>query len=345
MVTKRVSKATSVVSVSIQDRLAVLEKIWHWHVTRPGKLLLIRPRIPGDGYTEIGSNNWAADVKQKAIDEGWTVIDLNANNATRENIEASITDDRPDLIIHYDHGSTFTMWGQESNALEAGLDELNIGLATGRIVSTVSCYTAAGLGPAAIGDGVVAYLGYTEPHAFWTGFENDFGPAANAANYALLECKTVQESFDIGWAAYDALYVDLLGRGGFAATHVAPTALHDRDCFAMLGSSTAVACPRSLTVHCYAIPDNVVPCRYGIPRMTVCKGLPIFRCNAGLPDSVISICAAMPDLNMCAAGPPLRIREIIEDYPRDLMLVDIDKIPQDMRKAFTQMMERMGSEK
>jgi hypothetical protein len=63
MVTKGF-KARHVAS-SIQDRLSVLEKIWHWHVTVPGKLLMIRP-VSRRRLSEIGSNDLAADVKQKA---------------------------------------------------------------------------------------------------------------------------------------------------------------------------------------------------------------------------------------------------------------------------------------
>ena len=181
------------------------------------------------------------------------------------------------LVIHYDHGSAFTLWGQENNALEAGLDEQNIDTISGRILSTVSCLSASGLGPAAIGEGATSYLGYTDLHSFWTGYEDEFGEAANAANFALLECKTLQQAFDIGWAAYDDLYNDLLAQGGFAANFVAPTALHDRDCFALLGSTTAMACPKWFL------------CTWGNPdwREPICRGLPQIPplCPSALPDA------------------------------------------------------------
>jgi hypothetical protein len=47
---------------------------------------------------------------------------------------------------------------------------------------------------------------------------------------------------------------------------------------------------------------------------------------------------------MCAAGPPLRFRDIIRNYPRDLVLIDLDKVPRDMRKAFENMIERIKRE-
>lgn len=329
----------------VSTRVSVLEQLWHLQVSRPGKLLLIRPRVPGDAYTEIGSNNWAADVKQKALDEGWTVHDLHANDATRQKIEDAINADHPDLIIHYDHGSNMTMWGQKNNALEAGLDDSNIALASGRIVSTVSCLSAAGLGPTGIGVGVTAYMGYTDLHSFWTGYEDDFGEAANAANYALLECKTMQEAFDEGWAAYDQLYGDLLALGGFAANFVAPTALHDRDCFALLGSTSAVACPAGLLCR-PGLPGTEIHCVRGGPDMAV------VHCRVGQPDMAMELCHAAPDLllcghgpDMCAAGPPLIVREVLTDYPYDLVIVDMDKVPPRMQKSFRQMIEQMRLER
>jgi hypothetical protein len=200
------------------------------------------------------------------------------------------------------------------------------------------------LGPAGIAEGVTAYLGYTDLHGFWEGYQDEFGEAANAANYALLECKTMQQAFDIGWAAYDQLYNDLLALGGFAANFVAPTALHDRDCFALLGSTDAVACPAGL--HCVpGLPDQMVHCRIGMPDMVV-------YCRPGLPDTALPLCKAIPDMvlcargpDMCTAGPPLIVQEVIRDYPYDLVIVDMAKVPTHLRKPFRQMIDQMRRER
>jgi len=346
------------IDMDLTARIAQLESIWHLLQPRPGKLLLIRPLIPGDDYTQLGSHIWAGQVKQKALAEGWTVVDLDANGATRAAIESAITNEKPDLIIHYDHGSTFTQCGQESNALIDGLDTGNIHLATGKVASTVSCDTAAGLGPAAVAAGVRAYLGYTEHHTFVIGWAQDFGDAANAANFALLECKTVQQAFDEGWAAYDLLYNNLLAAGGTAAAYAAPWALHDRDCFALLGTSSAVACPGGLKVCavggpfmevtiCARQPDfSVLHCSLGNPDLSY------IQCKPGLPDMVdLVLCKAAPDQvlcghgpDMCTAGPPLIIREILEDYPYNKVLIDMDKVPEDLQKPFREMLDRMRRE-
>ena len=288
------------------------------------KLLLIRPRIPGDDYTELGSYDWAGLVKQKALDLGWVVTDLGGNDATRENVESKINEVKPNLIIHYDHGSTFTLWGQEADSLEPAIDSANVGRLANRITSTVSCSSAGGLGPLAITNGATSYLGYDEHHVFVSGYQDKFGEASNAANYALLECKTVEEAYQAGIAAYNDLYNDLMSTGDFFA---AGWVLHDRDCFVMLGSSDVNACPAVL-LHCRTgLPDSPIEihCRTGLPDSMV------IRCRTGLPDSMI-LCKAGPYIiEKCAAGPTIEL--------------DIDRIPKQFKKPLTQLLDRVKMEK
>jgi hypothetical protein len=366
-----------VMTDEMKESLAKLTKV-PWWLTCKKRLLLIRPRVPGDNYTNLGSYVWAEDVKTKALAEGWEVKDLGINDATREKIEDALTNWNPALVIHYDHGSSYTMWGQEANALEPGIDTGNVAMASGHVVSTVSCLTAGGLGPDAITKGIVAYIGYTDLHTFWTNFPTEFGAAANAANFALLECKTVQEAFDLSWAAYDDLYNDLMASGHALE---ASAALHDRDCLALLGTTTAVACPscacHSLPIfHCVSgLPDSA-HCKTGLPDSGVCKfgnplhcvkGLPDVLCKYGSPYVVCKLglpgfspeCKALPDAVLCKtggpvsticgkgpdgclAGPPLRIKDIYIDYPDDIFVIDRQKIPQSMQKAFDAMIRKIA---
>lgn len=291
------------------------------------KLLLIRPRKPGDAYTELGSYDWAGLVKQRALDLGWVVTDLAINDATRENVESKINEVKPTLIMHYDHGGTFTLWGQEANSLEPAIDSANVGLLANRITSTVSCKSADGLGPLAITNGATSYLGYDENHAFVIGYQDRFGEASNAANYALLECKTVEEAYQAGIAAYNDLYNDLIATGDiFAANWV----LHDRDCFVLLGSTDANACPPALILHCRTgLPDSIIRCKVGLPDSMI-----EFHCKVGLPDSMIEWeCRAGPNviIDKCAAGPT------IELVP--------ERIPQQFKKPLMQLLDQIRMEK
>jgi hypothetical protein len=239
------------------------------------------------------------------------------------------------------------------------------------------------LGPSAITQGVISYVGYTEPHSFWTHRVAEFGKASNAANLTLLEGGTAQDAFDAGWAAYDLLYQNLLTAGDLLA---AATALHDRDCLTLLGSASSKApplcsCPFTLPLHCrWGLPDRRC---WGQPLWCFalpypCKAMPIVECKPALPTTYCKLSApmtecgysnplivckqGMPAEDLCAlglpgtppvcgkgpdgcqAGPPLVLQDIITDFPEDIVIVDRAKIPPAMRKAFDNMIVQMQRE-
>lgn len=219
--------------------LAINKLIKLWWTTR--NALLIRPKLPNDNYTEKFSFPAAELVKNRANSEGWSITDLQANDANRVKITQTINSTPVDFVVHYDHGSDFTMWGQKNNAFDPAIDNANVNLLTHRAASTVSCDTAAGLGPLAISVGAHAYLGYDEPHWVSLKWLKEFTEAANAANYALLEGKTYQEAFDIGYAMYTQKYQQLVAAPDSVA---ASLMLYDRDHFRLLGDPNAKAIGR-----------------------------------------------------------------------------------------------------
>jgi hypothetical protein len=202
------------------------------------KLLIIRPNVPGDNYTASFSYYAAGQVKTKAIAEGWTVTDLTANNTNRANVETTINSVKPDFIIHYDHGSSYTLYGQNSNLITPAIDSANVDLLSKRAVSTVSCESADGLGPLAISSGEAkAYLGYDDLHWVHLWYLDKFTEASNAANYALLEGKTYQQAYDLAIQKYTEKYNELAPLDASAAGLM----LHDRDHLQLLGDPNAKA--------------------------------------------------------------------------------------------------------
>jgi hypothetical protein len=177
----------------ILDRLSP-SKFIKWRFKASKKLLIIRSNVPGDNYTTRFSYLAGEKVKTKALAEGWTVTDLQANNTNRANVEQTIRNVNPDFIIHFDHGSQYALYGQDANAIVAVLDAANTELFDGKAVSTVSCESALGLGPLAVDSNAKAYLGYDDLHWVHLWYIDDFIEASNAANYALLEGKTYQQA-------------------------------------------------------------------------------------------------------------------------------------------------------
>jgi hypothetical protein len=220
----------------IMERLSYSNLIkWRFGVSK--KLLIIRPNVPGDNYTSMFSYQAAEQVKTKAIAEGWTVTDLQANNTNRANVEQTINSVNPDFIIHYDHGSSYALYGQNNNAITAVLDAANVSLFDGKAASTVSCESALGLGPLAIDSNAKAYLGYDELHWVHLWYVNKIIEASNAANYALLEGKTYQQAYDLAIQKYNEKYNELAPVDASAAGLM----LHDRDHLQVLGNASAKA--------------------------------------------------------------------------------------------------------
>jgi hypothetical protein len=171
------------------------------------KALIIRPTLPADYYIKKFTNPAAKLVKNKARTEGWRVKELVGNKASEVNVTDQLTKRRIDFVIHYDHGDLDVMGGQNNNKIEpviynGGVNN-NVTLLSGKTASSVSCSNARGLGPEAIHKGAIAYLGYDDDHWVVYKFIDKFIAAANAANYALLEGKTFQEAYQIGYDAYD----------------------------------------------------------------------------------------------------------------------------------------------
>jgi hypothetical protein len=221
----------------ISSMIAISKLLVRWKIVTSKKLLIIRPNCPGDNYTTLFSFPSAGLVKNKAVAEGWTVTDLQGNNTNRANVETNINTVKPDYIIHYDHGSDFTLYGQNANAITPAIDDANVNLLSGRAVSTVSCESATGLGPLAIASTAKAYLGYDDLHWVHLWYLDKFEEASNAANYALLEGKTFQEAYDIAYAKYTEKWAELVGTDPGAAALL----LHDRDHLTLLGNPAARA--------------------------------------------------------------------------------------------------------
>jgi len=171
-------------------------------------LLLIRPRIPNDDYTNNFSFPASSPIARIARAQGWKVKELKENKANRVNVQNIISNTHPDFIIHYDHGGSAGLFGQSNNKSECILDDSNVNILDSAVVSTVSCSSACanGFGEKAVranGRSQKAYLGYSQPvfadtYPGGQSYLHYFANAANAANVALLEGKDFGYAYTIG---------------------------------------------------------------------------------------------------------------------------------------------------
>jgi hypothetical protein len=202
------------------------------------KLLIIRPKTPGDDWTSKFTFDASCKIAHEAKQKGWQVTELERNDANRTMVENCIRKEKPDLIIHYGHGWHDRLWGQRNNEKEAVLSivlfDENVGLLSSSVISTVSCLSACWLGfgerAVEVNRSAKVYLGYDIPICCNYDYQEYFARAANAANFALLEGKTFQEAKDIGYKQYTAEYNKLLALNDpYVQVFVAPFMLLNRD--------------------------------------------------------------------------------------------------------------------
>ncbi len=163
-------------------------------------IVLLRPSKIGDP-TEY-TYQWAEDMVKLMRSYGYTVIDIQKNDVTYENVSKSIQYYNPRLVVTYSHGCPTSIQGQKECVITRSFDinelvnlpnfkqiiqpliyqtgcintcktlpdicnplctnDTNVQLLKGAIVYTVACYSAAQLGKCAVKAGTDAYIGFQD---------------------------------------------------------------------------------------------------------------------------------------------------------------------------------------
>jgi len=207
-------------------------------------ILLVAPHHTSPDYTDYsvqGADDFFAFANPIA-----TVKYLRDAQATRANVEKELRDFNPRLVVHYDHGSTNAVYGENAvNSPQAVLDTANADKLKLRVMSTVSCLSAAGLGPTAVGNGCTSYVGYNDLHWIVTSTHMAFWNCASMVHKKLVLGYSVKTGYDAAIATYNAniAYYSSIG-DAFTALHLQM----DHDRLTLVGSETATTCPRRLEI-------------------------------------------------------------------------------------------------
>jgi hypothetical protein len=221
-------------------------------------ILLIAPHHASDTYTDYsiqGADDFFAFAKPIG-----TVKYLRDAQATRANVEKEIGDFNPRLVVHYDHGSINAVYGESAmNTPQPVIDTANVDKLRFRVMSTVSCLSASGLGPTAIGKGCTSYVGYNDLHWIVTSTHQAFWNCASMVHKMLVLGYSVQTGYDAAIITYDAniAYYSSIG-DVFTALHLQI----DRDRLTLLGSKTATTCLRRLEIirpHYEVVRRRLIP--------------------------------------------------------------------------------------
>lgn len=205
-------------------------------------ILLIAPHHASPDYTDYsiqGADDFFAFANPIA-----TVKYLRDTQATRINVENELKIFNPRLVVHYDHGSTNAIYGESAvNTPQAVIDTANADRLWLRVVSTISCLSACGLGPTAIGKGCSCYVGYNDLHWIVTTTHQAFWNCGSMVHKKLALGYTTQTGYDAAIITYNANIAHFASIGDtFTAIHLQM----DRDRLTLLGSKTVTTCPRRL---------------------------------------------------------------------------------------------------
>lgn len=226
-------------------------------------ILLIAPQHNSPDYTDYsiqGADDFFAFANSIA-----TVKYLRDTQATRANVEKELKEFNPRLVVHYDHGGTNAIYGESAvNTPQAVIDTANADKLSLRVMSTVSCLSAAGLGPTAVSKGCSSYVGYNDLHWIVTSTHMAFWNCADKVHKKLALGYTTKTGFDAAIITYDANIAYYASIGDtFTAVHLQM----DRDRLTLVGSQTATTCPKRIEiikpyyelVRMKKIPDLVWP--------------------------------------------------------------------------------------
>ncbi len=108
---------------------------------------------------------WAKRTITFAKQHDFTVFDLDGKKANRKTFDSYNAKNKVNLIIFNGHGDAVSVTGYNNETIvEVGVNEVAL---DGKIVYSISCGSAMELGPAALSNGAIAYLGYEDDFVFF----------------------------------------------------------------------------------------------------------------------------------------------------------------------------------
>jgi len=139
--------------------------------------IFVRPRWQDNATDQRFSYlmDYAYWIGSEAVDyahnSDMSVHELLEDRAIRMHLKDFLDYHDPVFFFHFSHGGTDTLTGQDMSVLicnnafsDGGLSlQPNHQLLRDRVVYTLSCLSASELGPKAIEDGCISYIGYKDP--------------------------------------------------------------------------------------------------------------------------------------------------------------------------------------
>jgi len=125
------------------------------------KLIVTRPE---HDVTTRYLSSWAGEIIDFAKKKGVIVYDLFKDKAIRTEFEGRINKLKPDVIFLNGHGGDDCVTGHDNGVLVSAQE--NSELLSDSITYALSCNSGKELGPKAVENGTIAYIGYSDEFIF-----------------------------------------------------------------------------------------------------------------------------------------------------------------------------------
>ena len=208
------------------------------------KVLITRPEFD---YPTRYISAWAKKIVELVNKKG-NALDLPREKSNRKLVESMLKKHNPSLVFFNGHGGKDCVMGQDNEVLvKAGQNEAML---TDKIVYSLSCGSAAILGPASVNSGARAYIGYKRDFALMydenkrTRCHEDklaelfLGPS-NQVMVSLLKGHTVHEAHISAKNSFKKNIRKLLTSTSSPHSVCVPYLLWDLQAFIVVGDSAA----------------------------------------------------------------------------------------------------------
>jgi hypothetical protein len=117
---------------------------------------------PPTGYLASWSQETLDRVKKRVSAD---IVELKGDQATRDNVERGIAEEKPDMIFFNGHGESDRIFGYK-NCVLVRMNE-NAGILAGKKVHALACKAGKELGGHIVELGGMSFIGYSEDFEFW----------------------------------------------------------------------------------------------------------------------------------------------------------------------------------
>lgn len=148
--------------------------------------------------------HWSNEIIDSDYPEQVYFLDLKGKEANRNKVESYLKKQNPRVVLFNGHGSDSIICGFKDEIL---IDKKNEELLKGKIVYSLSCSSANGLGVSATKKGADAFIGYKNSFMIYTDAEREATPLkdsiaaaflnpSNRVSISLLKGNTAKEASD-----------------------------------------------------------------------------------------------------------------------------------------------------